>query len=363
MNIELRSLSKKFGHVTALNDIHLKVEDGEFVTLLGPSGCGKTTLLRIIAGFVRPTEGEVLLGGEDITNLPPNQRQVGMLFQNYALFTHMTVEDNVSFGLRMRGAPKEEVRRKVSEMLELVGMQEFGKRYPGQLSGGQQQRVALARTLATEPRVLLLDEPLAALDRQLRLQMQVELKKLIDRIGITTVCVTHDQDEALTMSDRIALMNRSVIEQYGRPMEIYDHPKTSFAASFVGNSNLFTGALRFEEGGAFFESGQLRIRLPSLPEDLPKENVTLLLRPQYLSLTTGAGDQHSVPGTVTFVTQLGGATQYEVQLADGRTVMVQTGRTREDFYYAPKEQVHVGFADPSAYYLFEDGKPEGSVSG
>ena len=362
MNIELRNLSKKFGHVTALNNINLKIEDGEFVTLLGPSGCGKTTLLRIIAGFVQPTEGEVLLGDEVITNLAPNQRQVGMLFQSYALFTHMTVEANVSFGLRMRGTAKENVRSRVDEMLELVGMQEFRKRYPGQLSGGQQQRVALARTLATEPRVLLLDEPLAALDRQLRLQMQVELKKLIDRIGITTICVTHDQDEALTMSDRIALMNRSVIEQYGLPMEIYDHPKTSFAASFVGNSNLFTGSISFEGGGAVFESGQLRIQLPSSPKDLPNENITLLLRPQYLSLTSQPRDQYSVLGKVTFVTRLGGTTEYEVQLEDGRAIMVQMSRTREGTDYGPDERVYIGMTDPSAYYLFVDEKPEVLVS-
>ena len=217
MGIELRNITKKFGATTALNNVSFAVNDGEFVTLLGPSGCGKTTLLRIVAGFLRSDEGEVWIDGKLANDIPPDHRPTGMVFQSYALFPHMTVEKNVSFGLRMQGVPAREIEQRVAKVLDLVGIDELRARYPSQLSGGQQQRVAVARTLAIEPSVLLLDEPLASLDRKLRIEMRTELKKLISRVGITTIFVTHDQLEALTMSDRIAVMSMELLPSTERP--------------------------------------------------------------------------------------------------------------------------------------------------
>ena len=353
MLIELKGLVKRFGSVTAVRGIDLKVQEGEFLTLLGPSGCGKTTLLRLIAGFIEPSEGEILLGNELITALPANRRPVGIVFQNYALFPHMTVEDNVCFGMRMKGEPRSVRQQKATALLELVGMQDFRSRYPGQISGGQQQRVALARTLAIEPRVLLLDEPLAALDRKLRQEMQVELKKLVNRIGITTICVTHDQDEALSMSDKIALMNHGEIVQYGSPMELYDHPRCSFVAAFVGSSNLLSGTLRSASGALTFESGALRLPLAG---SLGRREgpATLLLRPECLELCAEPAGGMSLPGTITFVTHLGGFTQYEILLESGHELKVEMPRSPQQKGFLRGARVFVGLVDDFAYHLLQD---------
>jgi len=237
--IRLKSVEKRFGDRVVISPLSLEVEEGEFLTLLGPSGCGKTTLLRIIAGFETPTSGEVLLDGKPITHLPPYRRDMNMVFQHYALFPHMTVEDNIRFGMKMKKLPLDEQNRRLEEALEYTNLSEYRRRRPHELSGGQQQRVAVARAIVNKPRVLLLDEPLSALDYQLRRKLQVELKNLQRDLGITFVYVTHDQEEAMAMSDRIAVMNRGVIEQVGTPEEIYLRPRTLFVAMFVGENNLF----------------------------------------------------------------------------------------------------------------------------
>ena len=238
--LELKGIKKAFGGVPVLNGIDLKVEPGEFITLLGSSGCGKTTTLRIISGLEVPDSGTVLLEGADVTNTEPDKRGVHTVFQNYALFPHMTVEANIGYSLRIRGVKKPEIKSRVREMLELVQLEGFGSRMPGELSGGQRQRVAIARSVTDSPKVLLLDEPLGALDLQLRRMMQTELKRLQKKLGITFIYITHDQEEALNMSDRIAVMRDGLFEQLGTPNEIYDRPKTAFVARFVGSANILT---------------------------------------------------------------------------------------------------------------------------
>lgn len=244
--LQLKNVRKSFDGTEVLQGIDLDIRRGEFITLLGSSGCGKTTTLRIIAGLEIPDGGNVLLEGKDITDLEPNKRNVNTVFQNYALFPHMNVEDNVGYGLKIRKVPKPEIRTKVDDMLKLVRLEGYGKRMPDQLSGGQRQRIAIARAVVNEPKVLLLDEPLGALDLKLRRQMQLELKRLQKQLGITFIYITHDQEEAINMSDRIAVMNQGVLEQIGTPNEIYYHPRTSYVADFVGNANI----LRF--GGDTF---------------------------------------------------------------------------------------------------------------
>lgn len=236
--LELKGIKKRFDETGVLKGIDLNIRKGEFITLLGSSGCGKTTTLRIIAGLETPDEGRVILEGQDITGLEPNKRNVNTVFQNYALFPHMSVAENIGYGLKIRKVPKDEIARRVQEMLKLVQLESFGKRMPEQLSGGQRQRVAIARAVVNEPKVLLLDEPLGALDLKLRRQMQFELKRLQKQLGITFIYITHDQEEAINMSDRIAVMNEGVLEQMGTPNEIYYRPKTSYVANFVGNANI-----------------------------------------------------------------------------------------------------------------------------
>ena len=237
--LKLQNIKKSFGETEVLKGINLEINRGEFITLLGSSGCGKTTTLRIIAGLEEADEGSVILDGEDITQAVPNRRDVNTVFQNYALFPHMTVAENIGYGLKIRKKSKEEINAKVKEMLSLVQLEEYGDRYPEQLSGGQRQRIAIARAVALEPKVLLLDEPLGALDLKLRRQMQLELKRLQKSLGITFIYITHDQEEAINMSDRIAIMNQGVFEQIGTPNEIYYRPETSYVASFVGDANIY----------------------------------------------------------------------------------------------------------------------------
>jgi spermidine/putrescine transport system ATP-binding protein len=290
--IEISGLSKVFGGgddaVRALDHIDLTIFRNEFFTLLGPSGCGKTTLLRMIAGFEHPSTGTILLDGKDISALGPNRRPVNTVFQNYALFPHMTVAENIGFGLKMLGKSRSEVAAAVADMLRLVRMEAMAGRRPSQISGGQQQRVALARALAPRPRVLLLDEPLSALDLKLRKEMQTELKRLQHETGITFVFVTHDQEEALTMSDRIGVMSGGRLLQVGTPREIYDHPAERFVADFIGDTNFLVASIASRENGA------ARVRLPSgteraatLPAGLdptPGETVTVVIRPEHASL-------------------------------------------------------------------------------
>ena len=278
MQLSVQRIVRRFGPVAALGGVDLDVAEGEFLTILGPSGSGKTTLLKAIAGFEIPDEGTVLVGGEDVTLTPPRHRDVGMVFQNYALFPHMTVAQNVAFPLEMRRLPRDEVARRVEEALRLVELQSFGQRLPRQLSGGQQQRVALARAVVFGPRLLLLDEPFGALDRKLRESLQLEVRRLQRNLRLTTLFITHDQEEALIMSDRIAVMDKGCIEQIGLPGDLYARPATRFVADFLGESNLLEGVAN---GGSAGISGFGPVPLPTSQPDGP---VTLLLRPESLRL-------------------------------------------------------------------------------
>jgi ABC-type Fe3+/spermidine/putrescine transport system ATPase subunit len=279
-DIALRGLVKRYGATRALDGVSLDVAPGEFFTLLGPSGCGKTTSLRAIAGFVAPEAGDVLIGGARVNGVPPHRRRVGLVFQNYALFPHRTVRQNVAFGLRMQRTPADEIRRRVDEALALVQLPGYGDRYPRQLSGGEQQRVALARALVTRPAVLLLDEPLGALDKKLRDHMKIELKRLQRDVGVTTIYVTHDQEEALTMSDRVAVMRAGRVEQVGAPREIYETPATMFVAGFIGNTNLLAGK---SGGGAAVECGGVTV-LTAGGAPAPGAAVTIAIRPERIRL-------------------------------------------------------------------------------
>ena len=266
VKVEFQDIALAYGKTEVLRDINLAIEPGEFFALLGPSGSGKSTLLRVIAGFARAQAGRVLLDGRDISAVPPWKRDIGMVFQNYALWPHMTVQDNVAFGLEERRLPRDEVRRKVAAALDLVGLSELAARRPSQLSGGQQQRVALARTIAIEPKVLLLDEPLSNLDAKLRVHMRSELLALQRKLGVTTIFVTHDQEEALSVADRVAVLDAGVIQQVGTPMELFDQPANRFIANFVGTINLYAGTLRPGAGAMLFQCPALgEIELSGVP--------------------------------------------------------------------------------------------------
>ena len=284
VKVEFQNIALAFGKTQVLRDIDLAVEPGEFFALLGPSGSGKSTLLRVLAGFARPQAGRVLVDGKDISAVPPWQRDIGMVFQNYALWPHMTVAQNVAFGLEERRLPKIVIAQKVAAVLELVGLAELGARRPSQLSGGQQQRVALARTIAIEPKVLLLDEPLSNLDAKLRVHMRMELLALQRKLGVTTIFVTHDQEEALSISDRVAVLEAGVIQQVGTPVELFDHPLNRFIANFVGTANMFAGTLRPGADGMVFESAALgTLSLPGAPAALAGA-VEIAFRPHVVTL-------------------------------------------------------------------------------
>ncbi|MDX6335590.1 MAG: spermidine/putrescine transport system ATP-binding protein [Streptosporangiaceae bacterium] len=313
--------------VTAVRGIDLAIRTGEFFSMLGPSGCGKTTTMRMIAGFEEPTRGTVRLDGRDVTAAPPNKRDVNMVFQSYALFPHMSVFENVAFGLRRKSVPKDQITRQVGEMLEIVDLTGREQRRPRELSGGQQQRVALARALVNHPKALLLDEPLGALDLKLRQAMQVELKRIQREVGITFVYVTHDQNEALTMSDRIAVMNDGVIEQLGPPRDIYEHPATRFVAGFIGTSNLLAGSLARVTGGqgVIEVSPDERIIVRAGRSELTAgQEVELTVRPEKIELAAGPGPAGgcALRGTVTEVVYLGTSTSFSVHTTTGADVVV-----------------------------------------
>jgi spermidine/putrescine transport system ATP-binding protein len=313
--------------ITAVRGMDLAIKTGEFFSLLGPSGCGKTTTMRMVAGFEEPTRGVVRLDGRDVTADPPNKRDVNMVFQSYALFPHMSVFENVAFGLRRKNVPKDRITQQVGQMLDIVDLAGREQRRPRELSGGQQQRVALARALVNHPKALLLDEPLGALDLKLRQAMQVELKRIQREVGITFVYVTHDQNEALTMSDRIAVMNDGVIEQLGPPREIYEHPATRFVAGFIGTSNVLTGTLaRVADGlGVIDVSPDERIVVPAGGRRLsPREEVELTVRPEKIELRTGPGPDSgcALRGKVTEVVYLGTSTSFSVHTTTGADVVV-----------------------------------------
>jgi spermidine/putrescine transport system ATP-binding protein len=321
-DIRLVGLTKRFDDVVAVDDISLDVDRGHFLALLGPSGCGKTTTLRMIGGFEEPTEGRIELGGVDVAPLPPYKRDVNTVFQSYALFPHLSIFENVAFGLRRRGVKGADLRKRVGDSLELVGLAGLEKRKPRQLSGGQQQRIALARALVNRPRVLLLDEPLGALDLKLRKEMQLELKGIQAEVGITFVHVTHDQEEAMTMADRIVIMNGGHIEQEGTPTELYEKPKTPFVANFLGVSNLLEGEV-IGEGSVKLSDGTI-VRVP--PEALTRTGMVQLgVRPE--KIRVGDGEANSLSGVVTESAYIGVSTQYILDTAAGPvTVYVQNDR-------------------------------------
>jgi putative spermidine/putrescine transport system ATP-binding protein len=319
-DLSIQSVTKSFGPNTVLDGISIDVRPGEFMTFLGPSGCGKTTLLRMVGGFGEPDSGRILLAGRDITRLPPNQRDCGFVFQSYALFPHMTVRANVAYGLKLRKLPAAEIKSRVDTVLSMVGLEAFADRHPKQLSGGQQQRVAIARAIAIRPSLLLMDEPLSNLDAKLRERIRFELRALQKQLGITTVFVTHDQEEAMAVSDRIVVMNKGHIEQIGTPAEIYGDPASLFVADFVGVNNLVPGKVREARGRTVMVETAAGLLEASHRSSSNGDHVQLALRPEMITLMP-AGDASSagggqLEGTVKMAAFLGAATRYEVEVCD-----------------------------------------------
>lgn len=356
--VSIRNVKKHFGDFVALSDITLDITDNEFFTLLGPSGCGKTTLLRMIAGFESTTAGEIWLYGDEIESLPPNKRTVNTVFQSYALFPHMNVAQNIGFGLKMLGWPERELKARVDEMVQTVKLQEFVHRKPAQLSGGQQQRVALARAIAPKPKVLLLDEPLSALDLKLRQQMRAELKSLQRETGITFIFVTHDQEEALTMSDRIAVMSSGELQQTGTPVEVYEKPVNRFVADFIGETNLLSATVTSVTGDTVqcaLASGEIIVAETDSSNNMPAAGTEGLvsLRPERLTIHTDAtSNPNTIKGTLTGTTYTGTDTQYEVQLKDGTSIAIRLQNNADhNTGLTPGQSVELSAADESARFL------------
>ncbi|HEY7687421.1 MAG TPA: ABC transporter ATP-binding protein [Dongiaceae bacterium] len=314
--LEIDSIRKSFGANQVVENFNLSVARGEFVSFLGPSGCGKTTTLRMVAGFETPTSGSIRIDGQEVTHLRPNQRKVGMVFQSYALFPNMTVAQNVAFGLKVANRPQAEIAARVEEMLKLIKLPKLGGRYPFQLSGGQQQRVALARALAIKPQVLLLDEPLSALDAKIRVSLREEIRAVQRQLGITTIYVTHDQEEALSMSDRIVVMNEGRVEQIGQPFEIYNQPRTRFVASFVGTLNILKGKILDAAGGRIAIDGQEIVAARGIVDGRAGDLRSVALRPEAVSLQARNGHGNSLRGVIEEVSFLGSVVRIRVQFKD-----------------------------------------------
>jgi len=372
IDVRLVGVTKRFGDTVAVDHVDLEVESGEFFSLLGPSGCGKTTTLRMIGGFEQPTEGRIELQGEDVTWLPPYRRNVNTVFQNYALFPHLSVYDNIAFGLRRRRVPEREVRERVTEMLRLVELPGYEKRRPSQLSGGQAQRVALARALVNRPAVLLLDEPLGALDLKLRKQMQVELKRIQQEVGITFIYVTHDQEEAMTMSDRIAVMNRGRYEQLGDPESLYERPATRFVAGFLGVSNLLPATLDGTVGDYAVARlrDDTRVRIPrELAAGLRRVEVGV--RPEKIRLREPEepvpDGLNTLSGVVRDASYLGVSTSYIVEVRGGARLTVyeqNVERATRSELWRPGEEVRLSWSPDHTFVVptEEDAEPESDVA-
>jgi iron(III) transport system ATP-binding protein len=336
MIIEIQGVVKRFGAVTAVDSVDLTVADGELFTLLGPSGCGKTTLLRLLAGFYQPDGGTIRFGDRTVNGLPPYERRIGMVFQNYALWPHMTVADNICYGLRLRRLSADEIRTRLHEGLRKVNLTGFEARYPGQLSGGQQQRVALARALVLNPDILLLDEPLSNLDAKIRIQVRAEIRRLQQELRITTIYVTHDQEEALSLSDRVAVMRDGRALQVGPPKELYERPRTRFVADFVGTNNLVPGEV---QGPGARESGrELLVTTPlgplrAIANDPVSGRCVLAVRPENVAVGTGpAGDGNRVAGRISLISYLGNTLRYDVETEPG---LVLKADIRDPWHHDP----------------------------
>ena len=354
--LQLTGLTKTYGDFQAVAGVDLDIRQGELVVLLGPSGCGKTTTLRMIAGFVAPSAGEIRLGGKDVTWQPPWKRNTGLVFQSYALFPHLTVADNVAFGLRMRKLPPSQIAAKLREVLRLVRLEGLVDRLPRELSGGQQQRVALARALVIEPDILLLDEPLSNLDAKLRHEVRVEIRGLQKELGLTTVMVTHDQEEALTMADRLVVMSHGQVQQVGSQRDLYENPANTFVAGFVGRTNFLHG--RVEKPGVFRSESGLAIRCD---ESAAAHGRTLALRPERLSLAPApvAGADNCLPATVEFASYLGSIMEYYVRLTPQDRLMVQAPNKFADPAYAVGDGVHLHWPAQASLVLADDGGSAG----
>ena len=353
--ITLEGVVKRFGNNVVVKNMNLEIGQGEFLTLLGPSGCGKTTTLRMIAGFEEASEGIIKVEGERVEDKEPFQRNVNTVFQNYALFPHMTVFNNIAYGLTIKKVPKAEINERVTEMLKMVQMEPYAKRKPDELSGGQKQRVAIARALVNRPKVLLLDEPLGALDLKLRKQMQIELKRLQKKLGITFIYVTHDQEEALTMSDRIAIMHDGVLEQLGSPTEIYEYPKTKFVAGFIGESNIFDGKVTAVDGNLLSvetEAGSLQV----CGEDYAVgEEMHVSIRPEYLEASTSPVVGFSLEGKIKDFIYQGSVVKTAIDLTNG--MEVKYSRFEQDQTVSEGQKVYVSWKPEKAVAIkkFEQG--------
>lgn len=349
--VQLKNISKTYGSQTILKNLNLSIKNGEFLTLLGPSGCGKTTILRIIAGFEMPDSGDVILKNEVITHLPPNKRSTNTVFQSYALFPHLNVFDNVAFGLRMKKIPKDEIKDRVFKVLERVRLKDFIHRKPNELSGGQQQRVAIARAIVNEPLVLLLDEPLSALDYKLRKEMQIELKELQKELGITFLFVTHDQEEALSMSDRVVVLKAGEIMQIGTPKEIYEEPKNLFVAQFVGESNIFEGTVKEKLDGSVVictEYGEFVIKTKK--EFEVGKNISILLRPEDLRLERKESDvvsKNYLKGIVKEIIYKGTIIDLLLELSNGKRILASEfyNEDSDALMYEYDEEIFISWVD------------------
>ena len=364
IDVRLERVSKLFADVAAVDDLSLDIAEGEFFSLLGPSGCGKTTTLRMIGGFEEPTYGTVYLGGRDVTGLPPYKRDVNTVFQSYALFPHLDVQENVAFGLRRKKVPSDEVQTRVKETLDLVDLVGFEKRKPPQMSGGQQQRVALARALVNHPKVLLLDEPLGALDLKLRKQMQLELKRIQQEVGITFIYVTHDQEEAMTMSNRLAVMRHGKIDQLGAPEEVYEHPATEFVAGFLGASNLLDGTVESTTGDVttvqLETGGQVFVPAAAIPSDA-NGSVRVGVRPEKITIETPNGQaptgSNYVDGLLRMSTYIGVSHQYKVEGPGNRELTVYVQNLGDGPIPHPGDRVRLRWDPANTFIVAPSGEP------
>lgn len=343
LSVQVKEATKSYGDFTALKPTSLTVENGEFFTILGPSGSGKTTLLKVISGFETPTSGDIFIGDDNVTHAPPHKRNIGMVFQNYALFPHMTIYDNIAFPLKMRKMNKKQIAEKVHNILELVQLSQFQKRYPSQLSGGQRQRVALARALVFDPPVLLLDEPLGALDKQLRLQMQMEIKRIQESLKITTISVTHDQEEALTMSSRICIVKDGSIQQIGTPREIYEAPNSRFVADFIGETNLLEGEIvGFEDKIAMIKTASGEI-IKSVSNNKDLKHIHFAIRPEIISaVSTHSPPANVFKGTVTDIIYLGESGTCKIVTEKGQALSMKIS-SKEIPFISKGQEFYVGW--------------------